>query len=87
VLKAGCENTFSPIRLEPGDQNYLENGGHDLVIYYHTYDGIDGVNFEIDGGGVLTGEVDVDSAPISTASIFLGAFEENPLHNPFTLPR
>jgi hypothetical protein len=83
----GVITNLSPIRLEPGDQNYLENGGHDLVIYYHTYDGIDGVNFEIDGGSVLTGEANLDSLPISTANIFLGASEENPLHNPFTLPR
>ncbi len=83
----GVITNLSPVRLEPGDQNYLENGGHDLVIYYHTYDGIDGVNFDIDGGTVLTGQADLDSTPISTSNIFLGASQENPLFNPFTLPR
>ncbi|HLZ31644.1 MAG TPA: hypothetical protein VKV73_30350 [Chloroflexota bacterium] len=83
----GVIQNLSPIRLEADDQNYLENGGHDLVIYYHTYDGIDGVNFDIDGGSVLTGLADLDSTRISTADIFLGASGDNPLHNPFVLPR
>jgi len=30
----GVITNLSPIRLEPGDRNYLENSGHDLVIYY-----------------------------------------------------
>lgn len=83
----GVIRDLSPVRLESDDQNYLENGGHDLVIYYHTYDGIDGVNFVVDGGTVMTGLAELDSAPISTADIFLGASMENPLHNPFLLPR
>ena len=83
----GVITNLSPVRAESDDQNYLENGGHDLVIHYHTYDGIDGVNFTIDGGTVLTGAADLDSLPISTTNIFLGASEDNPLHNPFTLPR
>jgi hypothetical protein len=83
----GVITDLSPLRLEAADQNYLENGGHDLVIYYHTYDGIDGVNFAIDGGTVLTGVADLDATPISTADIFLGASADNPLHNPFVLPR
>ena len=83
----GVISNVTGVRLEADDQNYIENGGHDLVINYHTYDGIDGVNFDIDGGTVLTGEANLDSTPISTSEIFLGATEENPRHNPFTLPR
>ena len=78
---------LSPVALEADDQSYLENGGHDLVIKFHTYDGIDGVDFRIDGGSIMTGEANLDGAPISPANIFLGASEKNPVQNPFGLPR
>ncbi|MBV9578500.1 MAG: hypothetical protein JO057_07925 [Chloroflexi bacterium] len=71
----GTFTNLSRVRLESDDQNYLENYGHDLVTCHHTHDGIDGVNVDIEGGTVLTGEADLDSTPISTSDIFLGAAE------------
>jgi hypothetical protein len=83
----GVITSLDPIRLESDDQNYLENGGHDLWIYYHTYDGIDGVNFKIDGGTSMTVTADLDKKAISASDIFLGGSEQNPSSNSFTLTR
>jgi hypothetical protein len=73
------------IRLEPDDQVQLEDGGHRMVIHFHTFDGIDGVNFVVKGGDKLHLKLELDGQDAPTNQIYLGPQGRHPKHNPFSI--
>ncbi|MBV9602738.1 MAG: hypothetical protein JOZ87_38585 [Chloroflexi bacterium] len=82
------EGTFenvSVVRLEDGDRADVTNGGHDLVIHFHTFDGIDGVNFTIRDANRVRLDLKLDDQPAPTSMIYLGPLGVHPNNNPFHL--
>jgi hypothetical protein len=73
------------IKLEPDDRVHVTDGGHRMVIHFHTYDGIDGLNFTVNGGDALRLNLKLDGQRASTNQIYLGPQGRHPKHNPFTL--
>jgi hypothetical protein len=74
-------------RFEPADDAAISGGGHVLVVRLHTYDGIDGVNFHIEGGTFVTLRLYHEGHEIDPAFIHVGAFGVHPNDNPFTVYR
>ncbi len=81
----GTFENVDPIRLEPDDTVDITDGGHRMVIHFHTYDGIDGVNFRVDGGDKLHLKLELDGKDAPTDQIYLGPQGRHPKHNPFTI--
>jgi len=81
----GTFENIDLIKLEPDDRVDLQDGGHKMVLHFHTFNGIDGVNFTIRGGEHLRLNLKVDDEHIATSSIFLGAKGVHPKHNPFSI--
>jgi hypothetical protein len=79
----GYFENVDPVRLEKDDRVELRDGGHELVIHFHTYDFTDGVNFTIRDGERLHLNLKLDDKPAQTDQIFLGARGRHPKHNPF----
>jgi hypothetical protein len=71
------------VKLEGDDSVDVVDGGHKMVIHFHTFDGIDGVNFTVNGGERLRLNLKLDGNLIPTDQIFLGAQGRHPRHNPF----
>ncbi len=63
------------------------DGGHTLLLRFHTYDGIDGVNFRVNGGEHLRFNLHLDGKLIGTDDVYLGADGRHPASNPFTIER
>ena len=82
----GVIRNVSPVRLESDDQNYLENGGHDLgyLLPHLRWDRWRELRHR---RRHRADRIMTRLTRISTSDIFLGASGENPLHNPFDLPR
>ena len=76
------------VRLESRDDVAVVDGGHTLLLRFHTYDWTDGVNFRIRGEDrdFLRLNLQLDGEPIATESIRLGRWERHPRQNPFTIP-
>jgi hypothetical protein len=83
----GTFEDVSPVRLEDGDRVDVVDGGHELLIEFHTYDFTDGVDFRVNGGKRLRFNLKLDGRLISTDHIFLGKDRDHPPHNPFALHR
>jgi hypothetical protein len=81
----GTFENVDVIKLENDDRVDVLDGGHTLAIRFHTFDGIDGVNFTVRGGESMRLNLKVDDEHISTSSIFLGEDGRHPEHNPFTI--
>lgn len=73
------------VHLEAGDRVAIVNGGHGLILQFHTWEGIDGVDFRLRDGEVLGLTLKVDGELIRTNHIFLGRAGRHPATNPFTL--
>jgi hypothetical protein len=73
------------VRLEAGDRVAVVNGGHGLVLQFHTWEGIDGINFRVRDGEAIGFTLKVDGELIRTSHIFLGRAGRHPAANPFTL--
>ncbi|MBV8719732.1 MAG: hypothetical protein JOZ65_32060 [Chloroflexi bacterium] len=71
--------------LENGDTADIRDGGHELVLHFHTYGGIDGVHFVVHNGDKLHLNLKLDDTLIPTNEIYMGPEGKNPKHNPFTL--
>ena len=83
----GIFTNVDTARLESRDKIAVADGGHTLVLRFHTYNYTDGVNFRIAGGDKLHLNLELDGAPIATDSIYLGAAGVHPPSNPFTIDR
>ncbi len=90
VARLHTDGTFEnvdAVRLESVDNYAVTDGGHTLLLRFHTYDWTDGLNFNIRGGSYLRLNLRLDGAAIATDSIFLGDDGHHPASNPFTLQR
>ena len=88
VLTTG--GTFADIqkvRLESNDDIRLLDNGHRLVVRFHTYDGVDGVNFHVVGGDRLRLRFDEAGKLIGPDRIYAGAEAIHPASDPFTVNR
>ena len=85
----GTFENVDPIKLEAdqGDHVDILDGGHELVIHFHTYDLTDGVDFTIRGGERLRLDLRLDRQLAPTDEIFLGSDGAHPATNPFTIQR
>jgi hypothetical protein len=71
------------VRPEDDDRADIVGGGHVLEIRFVTKEGIDGVNFNIDGGSRLRLALRIDGQLASDDEIFLGEDGSHPASNPF----
>jgi hypothetical protein len=81
----GTFENVDVVKLEKDDRVDLLDGGHKLVIHFHTFNLTDGVNFTVKGGERVRFNLKVDDEHIATSNIFLGAKGVHPKHNPFSL--
>ena len=81
----GTFENVDVVKLEKDDHVDLLDGGHKLVIHFHTFNLTDGVNFTVKGGERVRFNLKVDDEHIATSNIFLGAKGVHPKHNPFSL--
>jgi hypothetical protein len=83
----GIFTDVDTVRLESEDSYSIQDGGHTLVARFHTYDGIDGVNFSISGGTKLHLSLFLNGSLISPNNIYLGVAGTHSAHNPFLIYR
>jgi hypothetical protein len=83
----GTFENVDAVRDENRDNFSVDDGGHELVLHFHTYNFTDGVNFTINGGDRLRLRLELDGRSIDTGLIYLGAGGEHPATNPFTISR
>src|SRR5581483_11478427 len=81
----GVFENVDVVRLEAGDKVDVVDGGHSMVIHFHTFDFTDGVNFTIRDGNRLRFNLKIDDKLAPTDQIFLGAQGRHPKHNPFVV--
>jgi hypothetical protein len=81
----GTFENVDVVKLEQDDHVDLLDGGHKLVIHFHTFNLTDGVNFTVKDGERVRFNLKVDDEHIATSNIFLGAKGVHPKHNPFSL--
>ncbi|MBV9578497.1 MAG: hypothetical protein JO057_07910 [Chloroflexi bacterium] len=81
----GTFETVDFVKLEADDNVYVTDGGHTLIVHFHTYDGEDGVNFRVHDGNEIHADLKLDGQPAALNQIFLGTQARNPKHNPFTI--
>jgi hypothetical protein len=77
----------NPVRLEADDKVELVDGGKTIRFQLVTAEGIDGIDFRVDGGTRVRFALQRDRHPIDAANIFLGEDSAHPPHNPFTIQR
>lgn len=87
VLKTkGTFENVSVVKLEADDRVDVVDGGHKMIIHFHTYDLTDGVNFTIrEPAEYLRLKLKLDDKPAATSEIFLGIKGRHPKHNPFKI--
>jgi hypothetical protein len=86
VLRSdGMFDNVTVMHLENGDTVDVRNGGHELVLHFHTFSATDGVQFTVRGAEHMRLDLKLDGTPIGTDSIFLGPHGKHPKHNPFRL--
>lgn len=81
----GTFENVDVVKLEADDRVDVADGGHKLIIHFHTFDLTDGVNFTIRGGERLRLRLKLDDKLAPTEQIFLGAKRVHPKKNPFTI--
>lgn len=83
----GTFKDVEKVRDEQDDHVDVLDNGHEIKFSFVTYSGIDGFNFNVDGGTKVRYKLDQSGTPISTSSIFLGKDSVHPKHNPLTIHR
>lgn len=83
----GIFDSVNAVRLESADKFVVTDGGHTILLHFHTYDWTDGLNYRVLGGTYVRYTLKLDGQEISTDSIFLGKDGDHPATNPFTLTR
>ena len=81
----GTFENVDVVKLEAGDTVDVTDGGHRMVIHFHTFDFTDGVNFTVRDGKKLHFNLKLDGKKAPTDQIFLGAQGKHPKKNPFTV--
>jgi len=83
----GAFKDVEKVRDEQDDHVDIIDNGHEIKFSFVTYSGIDGFNFNVDGGTKVRYKLDQSGTPISTSSIFLGQDSVHPKHNPMQIHR
>ena len=81
----GTFENVDVVKLEADDKVDVVDGGHKMVIHFHTFDLTDGVNFTIRDGTKLHLNLKLDDKTAPTDQIFLGAKGKHPKKNPFSI--
>jgi hypothetical protein len=81
----GTFENVDVVKLEADDRVDVTDGGHRMIIHFHTFDLTDGVNFTVREGERLRLDLKLDDQPAATSQIFLGAQGKHPKHNPFSI--
>ncbi|MBF6601110.1 MAG: hypothetical protein IVW36_11435 [Dehalococcoidia bacterium] len=87
LTTSGVFRDVDKVRLENADDIRVLDGGHKLVVRFHTYAGMDGVDFRIGGGDGVRLRLDEAGRTVPPARIFLGRFGVHPANNPFDVLR
>lgn len=87
LTTTGTFSDVDKVRLENADDIKVTDNGHRLVVKFHTYDGIDGVDFHIAGGDALRLRFDQGAGLIDASNIFMGRYSVHPDNNPFVIRR
>ena len=88
VLRSdGTFKDVDKVRDEADDHVQVLDGGHALRFSFVTYQGIDGLNFNLAGATHLRLRLDRDGKRLDPANIFLGEDGVHPAHNPFAIHR
>ena len=70
------------IRIEGADSFAIRDGGHVLETRFETWEGIDGVDFRLEGGRGMHVALSIDGALARTDEIFVGSGGVHPNHTP-----
>lgn len=87
VRTDGTFRDVEKVRDEQDDHVDVLDNGHEIKFSFVTYAGIDGFNFNVDGGTKVHYLLDQSGQRISTSSIYLGKDGTHPKHNPLTIHR
>jgi hypothetical protein len=87
IVTDGRIRNLSLIRAEQDDTATVDPSGRQLTFNFHTFSGIDGMDYEIEGGSYQTVNLQRDGLQLSTDRIFLGEDSDHPDHNPMTICR
>lgn len=75
------------VRLESADKFSVTDGGHTILLHFHTYNWTDGLDYRVMGGTYVRYNVKLDGQETPTTSIYLGKDGAHPATDPFTLTR
>lgn len=87
IISDGTFFNVNPVQLEGGDWASVDPSGHVLTFSFHTFSGIDGVDYEILGGSGQRVNLQMDGAEFNPSSVFLGSYSVHPEFMPFTVCR
>ena len=74
-------------RLEDADRYEIRDGGHVLVVDFHTNGYIDNIRWDVKGGSFMHFNLDVDGHNIDADRVFLGDDGHHPAQSDFRVPR
>jgi hypothetical protein len=78
---------LSPIQLDANDSAGIDGSGQTLYFDFHTGSGIDGIDYEIQGGSGQKVYIQRDGQDISVNRVFLGRNGVHPEFDPMTFCR
>jgi hypothetical protein len=87
ITTDGTIINVTPIQLDPSDSVSLDAGGQTLYFDFHTFSGIDGVDYEIAGGTGQELYIQWDGSDIPVARVYLGRNSVHPLNDPMVFCR
>ena len=87
VTTDGTFVNVSTVKLDGSDSVSVDGSGHTLSFSFHTYNGIDGVDYDIQGGTGQRVDVQEDGVEMPTTNAFLGAYSVHPENMPFLVCR
>ncbi|HTE85701.1 MAG TPA: hypothetical protein VK821_13305, partial [Dehalococcoidia bacterium] len=87
ITTDGTFINISPIQLDPDDSVSLDGSGQILSFDFHTFSGVDGVDFEIAGGTGQELYIQWDGRDIPVARVYLGRNSVHPLYDPMMFCR
>lgn len=88
ITTDGQFNNLKLVQAEKDDHAEIVGpADNELDFRFHTFSGIDGMDYRIDGGTYQTLTLYRDGAPLPIDNTFLGAFSVHPDNNPFTVCR
>jgi hypothetical protein len=87
ITTDGTFHDLDKVLLEKDDSASIDATGHVLTFSFHTYSGIDGIDFYIRGGTQQTLNLQLDGRQLAPTRIFLGEDSVHPEADPFTVLR